>query len=117
MPGREFVSVLFGRRFLQVLVWKCRDPTFDKRVIEFCFAIPVEQYVCKGKDRWLIRRAMEGLLPPKVLWNPVRGRQGSDLLWRVRKELDEIQIELKNFKRSELIRHYLNVEKMEIIDK
>jgi asparagine synthase (glutamine-hydrolysing) len=37
-----------------------RDPTMDKRVIEFCLSVPVEQFIRQGQERSLIRRAMAG---------------------------------------------------------
>ena len=40
-----------------------RTPAFDRRVVEFCIGIPQDQYLRKGRDRWLIRRAMQGRLP------------------------------------------------------
>ena len=55
-----------------------RDPTVDRRVVEYCFSIPEEQFLRNGTSRWLIRRAMSGLLPSIVLDAPHRGLQGSD---------------------------------------
>jgi asparagine synthase (glutamine-hydrolysing) len=56
-----------------------RDPTYDKRVMEFCLSIPDNQYAREGKDRWLIRRAMTGLMPAIVLDEKRRGRQAADI--------------------------------------
>ena len=35
-----------------------RTPACDRRIIEFCIGIPEDQYRRKGRDRWLMRRAM-----------------------------------------------------------
>src|SRR5262249_37747132 len=43
-----------------------REPAFDRRLFEFCLGIPEDQYLRKGQDRWLIRRAMRGRLPAEV---------------------------------------------------
>ena len=55
-----------------------RDPTFDKRVVEFCLTVPLEQFVRDGKLRSLARRAMAGRLPATTLDRPQRGRQSAD---------------------------------------
>lgn len=55
-----------------------RDPTADKRVIEFCLALPEDQYSRAGQHRLLVRRGMKGFLPREVLWNQRRGVQAAD---------------------------------------
>jgi asparagine synthase (glutamine-hydrolysing) len=43
-------------------------PLFDKQINEFMFDVPIEQYLAGGNRRSLIRRAMEGILPPEIQW-------------------------------------------------
>ncbi|MDY7031664.1 MAG: asparagine synthase-related protein [Thermodesulfobacteriota bacterium] len=43
-------------------------PLLDRRIVEFCLAVPPEQFMQNGWRRSLIRHAMEGILPPKVQW-------------------------------------------------
>lgn len=45
-----------------------RSPFMDRRVVELCLVMPPEQKYHHGWDRYMVRRAMEGLLPPKVQW-------------------------------------------------
>jgi asparagine synthase (glutamine-hydrolysing) len=45
-----------------------RYPFFDRRLIEFCVGIPGEQKFAGGWARLILRRAMEGILPPEVQW-------------------------------------------------
>jgi asparagine synthase (glutamine-hydrolysing) len=47
---------------------EARYPFFDRRVMEFCLALPPEQKLAQGWNRWILRRAMEGTLPPKIQW-------------------------------------------------
>jgi len=47
-----------------------RYPFFDKRLIEFALALPVEQKMYNGWDRIILRRAMDNVLPSKVQWRP-----------------------------------------------
>ncbi len=52
-----------------------RYPFFDKRLIEFCLALPPEQKLQNGWDRIILRRAMTNILPEKVQWR----KEKSDL--------------------------------------
>lgn len=67
-----------------------RDPTRDRRVVEFCLAIPEDQFYRDGQGRSLVRRAMVGRLPMRVTANQRRGLQRPDwfrLLDRARPEI------------------------------
>ena len=45
-----------------------RYPYFDKRLVEFCLALPGEQKLHDGWTRMVLRRAMQGVLPPEIQW-------------------------------------------------
>ncbi|BAY87298.1 putative asparagine synthase [Calothrix parasitica NIES-267] len=45
-----------------------RHPFMDKRLVEFCLALPAEQKLSNGFGRIVMRRALEGILPKKVQW-------------------------------------------------
>jgi asparagine synthase (glutamine-hydrolysing) len=55
-----------------------RDPTHDIRVVNYCLNIPDDQFLRRGQTRWLIRRAMRGLLPQTTLDQRRRGLHTSD---------------------------------------
>ena len=46
-----------------------RYPLLDRRVLEFALGLPPEQYRRGRWSRWLMRRALEPVLPPEVCWN------------------------------------------------
>ena len=50
-----------------------RYPFFDRRLVEFCLALPPEQQLRDGWTRMILRRAMQGILPPQVQWRPKKG--------------------------------------------
>jgi asparagine synthase (glutamine-hydrolysing) len=61
-----------------------RDPTRDKRIVEFCLSVPGEVFVSKGKERNLIRSSMEAILPEKIRLNYTRrGKQSADWVQRL----------------------------------
>ncbi len=55
-----------------------RDPTNDKRLWEFSYAIPPEQHISGHHFRSLIRRAMRDRLPRATLLRYKRGMQSAD---------------------------------------
>ena len=85
-----------------------RDPSSDKRVIEFCMSLPESQFVSKGVERSLIRRAMVGILPDKIRLNhSTRGRQGADFVQRLQVNLMDIRKELRFIIENENINRYI----------
>jgi asparagine synthase (glutamine-hydrolysing) len=55
-----------------------RDPTADIRLLEFCFAVPTEQFLHDGMPRALARRALADRLPKQVLEETRRGMTIAD---------------------------------------
>lgn len=45
-----------------------RYPFFDRRLAEFCLALPPDQKISRGWTRVILRRAMAGILPREVQW-------------------------------------------------
>jgi asparagine synthase (glutamine-hydrolysing) len=55
-----------------------RDPLSDRRLFEFCLAVPMEQFLRDGQPRALARRALADRLPTEVLDAPWKGYQAAD---------------------------------------
>ncbi|WP_139906047.1 asparagine synthase-related protein [Clostridium thermarum] len=91
-----------------------RDPTRDKRVIEFCLSLPPSQFVSGGRERILIRRAMEGILPDKIRLNyRVRGKQSADWIQRMESEWVSTSAEITEMLQDDSIKKYLDVDKLD----
>lgn len=45
-----------------------RYPFWDKAVVQFCLALPSDQKARAGWSRYILRNAMEGVLPPQIQW-------------------------------------------------
>jgi asparagine synthase (glutamine-hydrolysing) len=60
-----------------------RDPLSDRRLTEFCFAIPFEQWGLGGVPRSFARRVLADRLPPAVLGFMGRGYQCPDWFHRL----------------------------------
>ena len=95
-----------------------RNPAFDRRVVEFCFGIPVDQYLRGGCDRWLIRRAMKGRLPDDVLYNKKRGIQSADWYPRLTRERDLIAMKVKSLAANPDVGSIIDLQRLTtILDK
>lgn len=89
-----------------------RDPTQDKRIFEFCFGIPIEQYLVGGQSRSVIRRAMQGRLPESTLRRTTRGLQAADWYLTVRAALPQLTAELSRIEGSPLARSVLDTTRL-----
>ena len=89
-----------------------RDPTADIRLLEYCLSVPAEQDIIDGGRRMLIRRAMEGLLPPEVQWNSVRGKQAADVALRLLRNPEEMESILARLAAHPEASRYLDLELM-----
>jgi asparagine synthase (glutamine-hydrolysing) len=90
-----------------------RDPTADIDVVAYCFGVPQEQYLAEGIDRSLIRRAMWGLLPDKILTNRVSGLQAADWYEKLGNQRGELARQVAELSGSALVRRVIDVERLE----
>ncbi|HKO20965.1 MAG TPA: asparagine synthase-related protein, partial [Acidobacteriaceae bacterium] len=86
-----------------------RDPTADKRVYEFCFSIPPEQYVVGGHSRSLIRRALKGRVPEATRLSYKRGLQGADWFLTMSEALPDLRAEVAEIEASPAVRQWIDV--------
>ena len=91
-----------------------RYPFFDKRLVEFCYSIPTEMKLKKGWERYILRIAMENILPSEIQWrhqksslNPVFKR--NLMLFEKNQLTETIYFDNK------LIKNYLNLKKIQDI--
>lgn len=47
---------------------EARHPFMDKRLIEFCLALPAEQKLRQGWSRMILRQALAEILPERIQW-------------------------------------------------
>ncbi len=56
-----------------------RYPFFDRRLQEFCLAIPPHIKLKNGWGRYIMRRAMEDILPYEIQWRPLKANLSPNL--------------------------------------
>jgi asparagine synthase (glutamine-hydrolysing) len=63
-----------------------RDPTRDRRILEFCMRLPENQFVYNGTERRLVREYLKSYLPKEVIADyRHRGLQSADTVERLSK--------------------------------
>jgi asparagine synthase (glutamine-hydrolysing) len=92
-----------------------RTPAFDRRLVEYCIGIPQDQYLRTGRDRWLIRRAMEGRLPDVVLNQSKCGAQAADWFPRLARHRNQIAKEVKRLAMNPELTSILDMERLTAI--
>jgi len=76
-----------------------RDPTADRRLVEFCLCVPLEQYLAAGEPRALAKRALADRLPRAVLEQRARADQAADWHERLTAGRSEIANEIDRLER------------------
>lgn len=89
-----------------------RDPTADRRLIEWALQVPEEQYILDGEPRSLARRAFADRLPAVVLQEHRRGYQGADWHLGVTAARGAIAEELDSFTRCAAAGAVLDIERL-----
>jgi asparagine synthase (glutamine-hydrolysing) len=89
-----------------------RDPTYDRRVVEFCLTVPLEEFVRGGELRSLARRAMVGRLPSSTLKRRMRGRQSADWYLNLTTVGGRMGAEVERLRSSPLASRTLDLERM-----
>lgn len=88
---------------------EARFPFFDKRLVEFCLALPLEQKINNGWTRYILRNSMENILPEEVQWRSDKGMLGSNF----RKNFLLYEKTLINnilFNKKDLFKNYVDID-------
>lgn len=89
-----------------------RDPTADRRLVDFCLAIPEDQFLRRGTTKFLLRRAMAGRLPPTILNERRSGFVGADWYLRVAPHRDRFAEAVARLEASPTARRCLDLPQM-----
>ena len=85
-----------GQYFKGVLAeWglSVRDPTADRRVVEYCLSVPAEEFIRDGVPRSLARRAFLDRISTEVAENPLSGYQSADWYEAMEQDISTIRAE------------------------
>lgn len=88
-----------------------RHPFCDRRLVEFCLALPPDQRLSDGWTRMILRRALEGILPTEVQWRVDKARL-SPSVGRTLLDSEENFLKQVLFNDCEVVNRYFNVDAM-----
>lgn len=74
-----------------------RYPFMDRRLAEFCLALPIDQKLKDGWTRSILRRSMEGRLPEDVRWRFLKTNLSPNFLRQIReRDFETVQAVLEH---------------------
>lgn len=92
-----------------------RDPTRDKRLIEFIFSVPEDVFILNGIDRAFVRIPFWDKLPKSIVSNfYLKGRQSADYIQRLTNEWDKMEKEILQLCEYKKLDKYVDLQKLKV---
>lgn len=89
-----------------------RLPLMDKRLIEFCLALPLHYKVRDGYKRYTMRAGLGNILPQEVRWRTTKTPFSPDYNRRYKEQLPEAKAFLHSIGPNDPVRRIVDVEKL-----
>lgn len=86
------------------------SPLLDKRILEFCLAMPESMDVGDGYPRYRIRVALDGILPPRIQWRTTKAPYSPDYFVRYNAQLGMAREFVQAIRPNDPIRAIVDVE-------
>ncbi len=87
-------------------------PLIDKRILEFCLALPCSMDVGKGYQRFPVRAALDGILPPRIQWRTGKMHYSPDYYVRYNAQLGMAQDFVAAIGARDPVRTIVDVERL-----
>jgi asparagine synthase (glutamine-hydrolysing) len=87
-------------------------PFRDRRVIELSIHLPESLTRFRGYSRGLVRRSLDGMLPPSIQWRRDKMAFSPNYHSRLRSARDQMREELEGVRADDPIHRYLDLQKM-----
>ena len=84
-----------------------RFPFIDKRVVEYCLAIPGSEKISQGFTRMVLRRAAMGYLPEEIRWRTDKGDLGWSFINGLNVNRDLVRIAIASS--SSFLSHFFDL--------
>jgi asparagine synthase (glutamine-hydrolysing) len=85
-----------------------RHPFYDRRLVEFCLALPPEQKLSRGFNRAILRRAMANILPEEVRRRTSKGNLSHHYIQSLR-AFDRRLLEEVVLNNPQVVERYVNM--------
>ncbi|MGD8781900.1 MAG: asparagine synthase-related protein [Ignavibacteria bacterium] len=83
-------------------------PFLDKRLLEFYLDMPPGLTIKNGYKRYLVRGALEGILPEKIRWRTSKAPFSPDYYRRFNMQYEKAKEYFKAYSRNELVKTFIN---------
>jgi len=90
-----------------------RDPTADRRIVEFCLALPERYFLDHGVNRRLVRVGLADLLPEGVREDYRIGRHDVDWLDRLQRDWPALEASIDQLRNDPDISRWIDVERLD----
>lgn len=91
-----------------------RYPFLDRRLIDFTLAVPSEQKLADGWTRLILRRAMEGIVPPEIQWRVRKSDLAYNFVRRLRGD-DRDDLFQALFEEPAVLAEYIDMDELRSI--
>jgi asparagine synthase (glutamine-hydrolysing) len=108
--GNQYVMEVTGKIGTTASV-ENRYPFFDRRLVEFCLALPPDQKLSRGWTRIVMRRALANVLPDEIQWRKSKGNLTPGLVWSLLM-FDRKLVEDTIFQNPESIDKYADLSRL-----
>ena len=88
------------------------EPLLDKRVLEFCLAVPSDLCVRNGYNRYLIRGALDGILPRRIQWRTDKVAFSPDYFVRFNAQLGKAREFVAAIGSTDPVRSVIDVDRL-----
>jgi len=111
MPQRlEYCAIKAQTRKIEY-----RYPLLDKRLVEFYLSLPSHMKAKNGYGRYIIRKALEGMLPPEIQWRTDKTGTVVPSIFIKYKHEEQQMRELIEKARNSPIKHYVDYDRMGVM--
>jgi asparagine synthase (glutamine-hydrolysing) len=90
-----------------------RDPTADRRLVEFSLTVPTEQFIHGGEPKALIKHVLAGRAAPEVLDSRQKGYQAADWHERLDAARGRLEDEVERIGMVDETRRLIDVERLQ----
>ena len=87
-------------------------PYLDRRILEFCLAIPDTMRIKNGYNRYMIRRAMHGIMPKEICERTTKAAFIPDYMERYTKDIPKAYMVLEQISTNSLVQEIINLHKL-----
>ena len=90
-------------------------PFSDRRVLEFCLAVPTHLKVHDGYKRYLIRAGLDKVLPPEIQWRPTKLPFSPDYQPRYNSQREWAHNFFSKIKAGDPIREIVDIDRLKLL--